>query len=445
MLTQGTKGDILPFLLLGQQLVKKGHKVTLCSSPDVLEGVDGQGVDLCPVGPSTETYRRLGDEWMAKGDFRRMSSITGEIRKALMESMAKESYEAAAGSDLIIFKYLWVAGYSIAEKLGVPSVGVMLFPVTHTREFPCFHIGDGKYRGRLHNALLWWFDEQSILWKPQRAAANRLRTDILQLKPFPSSGPYKRWHRRKAREGVPLLYLYSPAVLPKPADWPDHFHVVGACKNLPPDDWAPPEELVRFLQGGDPPVYIGFGSAANDAERNFGVIIEALEISGMRGVIHQGHNGIGVGKAVPESVIVIEDIPHSWLFPQTAAVVHHGGAGTTMAGVQSGVPSIIVPFVIDQYSWGERIYALGVGPRPIPIKELDAKRLATAITEATQDERMRRRAAEMGRVLAEEDGIQAAVEFVEALVGTAKGTDKDAPRDGASDGAAMSEAAIIVD
>ncbi|RIK15524.1 MAG: hypothetical protein DCC51_14575, partial [Anaerolineae bacterium] len=158
-------------------------------------------------------------------------------------------------------------------------------------------------------------------------------------------------------------------------------------------------ELTSFLAAGEPPVYVGFGSmTGNDPERLTTIALEALRLSGRRGVLLSGWAGLAAGD-LPESVLKLDAVPHDWLFPRMAAVVHHGGVGTTHVGLRAGVPNIVVPFFGDQPFWGDRVHALGAGPRPIVLEELTAERLAESIGLATSDAAMRARAAEVGRLI----------------------------------------------
>jgi UDP:flavonoid glycosyltransferase YjiC (YdhE family) len=174
---------------------------------------------------------------------------------------------------------------------------------------------------------------------------------------------------------------------------------------------------VAFLDGGAPPVYIGFGSMGN---RNPGeaaeLALRALEMSGQRGVIASGWGGLHK-EDLPSSVYMLSSIPHSWLFPRMAAVVHHGGAGTTGAGLRASVPSIIVPFMGDQPFWGQQVSRLGVGTAPLPRKRLTADALARAITQVVTDATMRGRAADLGEQIRAEDGVGNAVEIIGRYVG----------------------------
>jgi sterol 3beta-glucosyltransferase len=174
--------------------------------------------------------------------------------------------------------------------------------------------------------------------------------------------------------------------------------------------------LEEFLNAGEPPVYVGFGSmGGREPERLAGLIFEALLESGQRGVLLTGWGGIRA-QAIPENVFVLESAPHRWLFPRMAAVVHHGGAGTTAEGLRAGAPSVIVPFILDQPFWGRRVEALGAGPAPIHQKRLTAGNLSRAIHSAVTDAGIRGRAAALGKAIRDEDGVGEAVKIIQQIL-----------------------------
>lgn len=210
-----------------------------------------------------------------------------------------------------------------------------------------------------------------------------------------------------------MIYGFSEHVVPRPVDWGDEIAITGWW--LPRwRDWQPPNSLQRFIEGGEAPVYIGFGSMpVPDAARLTRAIIEGVRLSGRRAVLNAGWAGLS--GALPSNMFGIEQAPFDWLFPRVAAVIHHGGSGTVGFGLTHGRPSQIVPFGFDQFFWGDRIRALGVGPAPLPIPRLTAQRLADSITRLTLDPRLRDRAAALGRRLQAEDGLNAAIKRIGSL------------------------------
>ena len=171
--------------------------------------------------------------------------------------------------------------------------------------------------------------------------------------------------------------------------------------------------LVNFLQSGPPPVYIGFGSMTNSKpEEVADMLLQALARTGLRGVLYEGWGGLKK-EQLPDTVFMTGSVPHTWLFPRMAAVIHHGGVGTTAAGLAAGVPSIITPFFADQPFWGQRVHQLGVGTKPIPRKRLTVDSLAQALDSVLSDEEMRKRAALLGERIRAENGVAQAVAIIE--------------------------------
>ena len=224
-------------------------------------------------------------------------------------------------------------------------------------------------------------------------------------------GPYKSSRLNQN----PILYGFSPSVIPSPADWGSNSHVTGYWYLDSPDDWTPPKELIAFIDADSPPIYVGFGSMSNrNPAEVANLIVKALELSKQRGIILSGWGGLQKAD-LPKSVFMVDSVPFSWLFPRVAAVVHHGGAGTTAYGLRAGIPSIVVPFFADQPFWGHLVAKLGVGPKPIPRKKLTAERLAKAIDIAVADQTMRQCAVDLGSRIQAEDGVSRAVEVIQEI------------------------------
>ena len=181
---------------------------------------------------------------------------------------------------------------------------------------------------------------------------------------------------------------------------------------------GPNAALTAFLKRGAPPVYVGFGSMSGAEEDALTtIVLAALRRCGLRGVLATGWGGLGAAE-LADDMLMLDWVPHDWLFPRTAAIIHHGGAGTTATGLRCGVPQVIVPFFGDQHFWGQRIRELGVGPAPVPRRRLTADRLTAALTEATTDPEVREQARAARTRIRAEDGVGTAVEvFRNALQG----------------------------
>jgi UDP:flavonoid glycosyltransferase YjiC (YdhE family) len=323
---------------------------------------------------------------------------------------------ACQDADMVI--YSPVGGYiatHIAEKLDVPAIGAIFQPLHPTRAFPSYASPTQRNLGGFLNRLT-YLASDTMFWVPYRSAVNQFRQEQLNLPQIPVwVNEIRHWHRRS-----PVICGFSPSVVQKPPDWGDHVEITGYWFLDRQPGWQPPADLADFLAAGAPPVYIGFGSmSTRKPQETTELVLGALSRDRQRGLLLTGWGGLSEIE-LPDYVFKIESAPHDWLFPQMAAVVHHGGAGTTAAGLQAGIPTIIVPHFIDQPFWGQRVADLGAGPQPIPRRQLTAERLADAITMAVTDEKMRRRATELGEIIRAEDGVARAVEVINSHISVQK-------------------------
>lgn len=217
---------------------------------------------------------------------------------------------------------------------------------------------------------------------------------------------------------VPYSYLWSQSLIPKPADWGSHINITGFSFLSLANSYTPPPDLVEFLESGPPPIYIGFGSiVVDDPIALTQLILDAVEMSGVRAIISKGWGGVGGSDdyEISDDVYFIGNCPHDWLFQRVSAVVHHGGAGTTAAGIAAGRPTVVVPFFGDQPFWGQMIARAGGGPTPIPFKEMTADTLADSILFALKPE-IQGKVQEMADRIADEDGAgETAGDFQEQL------------------------------
>ncbi len=408
IVASGSRGDVQPYIALGQGLKAAGYNIRLLASENFETLAKEAGLDFCSTGENIEAIIQ-SDEWrkvMESGNFLSILAKMQSEMKVHAGKLAQQMPTLLEGSDLILTGMGGIGGvFAVAEMLKIPLIQAYVFPFTPTQAFPAPLVPKLPFGGML-NRLSFHVTRQ-MFWQTSKASDSATR-QAFGLAKGSFWGPYASLNSRR----VPALYGYSRHVLPRPNDWPDYHQVTGYWFLDASDDWTPPANLVEFLDAGDPPVYIGFGSMGSRNPEEAGAIaLEALERSGQRGVLASGWGGLKPSD-LPDTVHLITSIPHSWLFPQMAAVVHHGGAGTTAAGLRAGVPSILVPFMGDQPFWGKRVADLGVGSLPIPRKKLNSQRLAVAITEAVSNTTMRRQANELGQRIQAENGIANAVEFV---------------------------------
>jgi sterol 3beta-glucosyltransferase len=421
ILTYGSRGDVQPYVALGRGLRDVGHVVTLATSTRFRSLVEDAGLRF---GPLSDDMLAILDTDQGRALVEDTTNLYQVVRRTLtmlrqvgplQRALVQQCWEVAAEADpdMVVFHPKAYAGPTIAERLGVPLALALAIPLmvpTSERPhmgFPDLGLGGGYNRATygLVNGLMTLSGGKH--WK-------RLRGQL--------GLPPRRLDLLRTGDGrpVPVLFGISPHVVPPAADWDDHVRTTGYWFLDGEDDWTPPAGLEAFLEAGPRPVYVGFGSmAGRDPQRLGRAAVDGLVACGARGVLATGWGGLRAGD-LPDTVFRLDEAPHDWLFPRVAAVVHHGGAGTTAAGLRAGRPTVVVPFFGDQPYWGARVRALGVGPAPIPQKKLTAERLAGAVRAATTDPAITRNADALGRKIRAEDGVAEAVAFLESLADAAR-------------------------
>lgn len=337
----------------------------------------------------------------------------------------KTAWEACDGTQVIIESPVSMAGFHIAEKLNVPYFATFTMPWTRTSQFPHpFAVTDVNL-GAGYNSMTWALMEQ-VYWTGIQPIINRFRKNILDLPPAVGSF----YDDAKS----PFIYNFSPSVVEPPSDWKDYIHLCGYWFLDNPDrDWTPPADVLEFLEGTEetkhlPIVYIGFGSIiVPDPDQLTLTIVKAVEKAGVRAFVSKGWSSrskddsgniepTSLTKSTP-TVFYLDSIPHDWLFPRIDAVVHHGGAGTTAAGLRSGLPTLIKPFFGDQYFWASRLHDLGVGTS---IKKLEVEALKNGLIIITRDEKIIRKAKALGEKIRKEDGVANAISCIHRNIELAK-------------------------
>ncbi|OQE89859.1 hypothetical protein PENNAL_c0013G01328 [Penicillium nalgiovense] len=380
----GSRGDVQPFIALGNELTQYGHRVRLATHDVFEDFVRDSGLEFYPIGGDPAELMA----YMVKstGLIPSMESLrTGEIRRKRI--MIREMLDGCWSSciepdmvtnhpfvaDAIIANPPSFAHVHCAQALSIPVHLMFTMPWSTTKSFPhpLANMNAEDAQSSLKNQVSYdivnW-----LTWQGVGDVINGWRKDLDLDEVATFEGP-----RLAELLKVPFTYCWSPALVPKPVDWPSHVDVCGFFFRDPPQ-FEPPLDLQAFLSSGPPPIYIGFGSIVLEDQVEFtATIIEAVNTAGVRAIISKGWSNLSGTNT--DKVHFIGDCPHEWLFQHVAAVVHHGGAGTTACGLRNGKPTIIIPFFGDQPFWGTMVAAAGAGPNPIPHKDLSVDILAQGI------------------------------------------------------------------
>jgi len=397
VLTYGTEGDTRPLIALSHGLRAAGHDVHLLGEARTLGLAHALSI---PATGLSGDVRDLFARWGTAG----ASSTAKALAKLTNDNCAswmRQTLDVARGCDAIITSGLTgFVGMSVAESLNVPVIGAGMIPLTPSREFPSPFVPFSRVPGWLNKPSL--VISNQLFWFAFKKALNQARAAVLRLPP-----------RTHLWVDEPMLYGMSPTILPRPRDWPASAYLCGQWVPPQRDGYMPPPALSTFLAKAPAPIYMGFGSMTGmDMPKIVDAAIQALD--GRPAIFSRGWQGLDEA-GLPKNIFCIDHVPHEWLFPQVAAVIHHGGSGTTHSALRAGKPAIVMPFVGDQHFWAGRLQRLGVAPAPVSPAKPDATALARAIR-FVERESVVARAAELGKQMQAEDGVANAVCVLERLL-----------------------------
>ena len=413
----GTRGDVQPFVALGLGLQRAGFTVQIVCPQNERAFVEQYGLSCQPLSidvqkiMNTEAVQKMTEGTNPFRFLLNQRATNDEMKRAMLQTQT-EMWSAVQGADAIIYHPGMANAYYIARALGIPAIMASPFPIVSTDQYPAILFYDGPRLGRWYNRLTHSLFERlfaqlaqgsvKAFWKAQ-GKPNRL-----------SSRPVSRL---QVESGQLLLGAYSQFLFPSHPNWPANVQITGPWALPAEPGWVPPAGLSRFLAAGPPPIYIGFGSIKSIAsfDQTLNTIGAALTKTGKRAILSLGWSSLPTGHTLPDSIFLLQNAPHDWLFEHVSAVVHHGGAGTTATGLLAGRPTLIIPHTADQPAWGRRVFELGVGPGPIPRPRLTIDNLSDALRALEQPE-MIRKAAALGKQMQTEPGVERAVSLIERYV-----------------------------
>lgn len=400
ILALGSRGDVQPYAVLGSGLKSAGHQVRFITFESFASSIAELGFDFHPIPGDAQALAAGGGANMP-GLVRSFAGLAKGYARSLSDPYLGET-------DLIVNQLPGgLYGFDLAEKYKLPMVLASVIPFARTNTMPLMGFPSLPLPG--YNRMTYSLGEK-VLWQMFRSVINEWRTQTLKLSPLSLKGYFGQLGTKK----IPILNGFSEHVVPRPTDWNEHVHITGYW--FPEEkQWEPPKGLMNFLDAGNPPVFIGFGSMpVKNPRQTTEIILEALKRIGQRGILHSGWGGLG-NISLPETVFKIEYAPYDWLFPRMTMIFHHGGSGTTAYALRSGVPSCVIPFVFDQFYWGRRIAQLGVGLQPIPTKKLTPGNLQQAIEIGSQDTNIRQEAIKLADKIRAENGVRSAINILETF------------------------------
>lgn len=406
LLTLGTRGDVQPYIALGKALRARGHEVVLAGPDNFAEWVAGHGLRFHPLGIDMHALMQhpLIKRFMS-GNWLVIVKLLREVAGPMFRRALDAVWEAARDAEVVVYHPKMAVAADVCEATGATPICTSPIPLFKTGDFPV--AVTGRNFGRWLNRLTYVMFNLSRL--PYFKMINRWRRETLGLGNGPMFVPFGAYRRGMATR----LCCVSPAVVPRPSDWDAGVHMTGYWFLDEASDWRPDDALAAFLGAGEPPVYIGFGSMTDRRpDRIARVVVEAVRRAGVRAVLATGWGGIEKID-VPGGMHIIDKAPHDALFERMSAVVHHGGAGTTAAGLRAGRPTLVCPQAVDQPFWGRRVWTLGCGPKPQPLRRLNAERLAEGLKDLVGNTAYRERADEVSRQIQQEDGIGNAIAVIE--------------------------------
>jgi UDP:flavonoid glycosyltransferase YjiC (YdhE family) len=416
----GSRGDVQPFIPIGRRLAER-HRVRIATHRVFRPMVEQAGLEFYPLAGDPHELM----EYMVKTGGRiiptRLDQLVGDVprKRAMIAEILASTWGActeadpdrpdapAFRADAIVANPPSYGHIHCAEALHVPLHMMFTMPWSPTSAYP--HPFARSAPGRHHPVpnFLSYGVVDLLVWGGIGDLVNAFRQDILRLPPIAFADGAALLEDNE----VPFTYLWPAALVPRPDDWGPHIDLANFVFHDQARGYEPPSALRDFLAAGEPPIYVGFGSVrVEDPAALTRTILTAFDKAGARGIVSEGWAHLG-GETLPPDVLLIGDCPHDWLFPRCRAVCHHGGAGTTAAGLRAGLPTIVVPSFGDQFFWGRMVANSGAGPEPIPITRLDSATLAEAF-ELSRQSPMRERASALGARLRQLDGVELAVRSV---------------------------------
>ena len=410
LLSIGSRGDVEPFLALGELLNPLGHDLVYAFPEQYLDLVQ-DGNRVLPFtrkflelieGPAGRAIMGASTGLEKVRDYYRAYRESGPVNDLLTQQQV--DYVAQEQPDLIVYHPKCM--YPLLHRLTTGTPAVLYCPVPYlvheTGEQP--HIAFSKSRGAWFNRMTYRLTNYAMA---QKISGTQKMIDGFQ--PIP---------RRVIARGLlrqRTVFAVSPVLAPPPPELPDHARVLGFHERNRTLDWTPDRALLDFLDRHPRPLVIGFGSMLTaDPPGLTRTICEVLIREKIPALLNGGGGGLVRLPEYQDHPLLhfVDRIPYDWMLPRAGAMIHHGGAGTTHSSLKHGLPTLIIPHIIDQYVWNRRVDELGAGPLGVPVRKLDRVNFGKLVTDLLSESRYRARAEELGAQMRAEDFGEALVRFV---------------------------------
>lgn len=408
ILCVGSYGDVAPYVALGAQLKQQGHDVLIATHEKARALCERFLLGYHPVGGdlSVETSPEESRELFEASGFKKVISLFKIMRlfNRVLDVQFRDCLAAARGADVLIYSPAAFAGPHLAEHFKISAIRMSLQPEILTSQHPSCFVPMPRWLGRVGN-LMGHFISQQFMWQMFRGKINRWRCEVLKLTKSPFWRPTNYSNIRD-------LVSFSPTLIHRPSDWNPSIGMVGFCRLQEAERWAPPEELQRFLTEGRTPIYLGFGSLTEVFSPSIvATIIDVLKTKKIKTIVPKNLPGL---KEIdlPPHVLAVDYVPHDWLFPRVSAVIHHGGVGTLSSGLHAGKPTWVIPCMVDQFFFAEKVVEWGVGPKPLPRIHFNRNDFEKGLDQLLRNASYREHALQCQRSLNQENGVEDASRWI---------------------------------
>ncbi|ORX47715.1 UDP-Glycosyltransferase/glycogen phosphorylase [Hesseltinella vesiculosa] len=410
-ITIGTRGDVQPYIALCKSLAKDGHRCRIATHDEFKDWIEEHEIEFRSIGGDPSELMRF----CVENNFFSVNFVMEGLKlfKVWIDELLELAWTACEGTDVLLESPSAMVGVHMAEKLRIPYFRSFPMPMTRTPSFPHPFATPNRPKGTKYNEMTYVLFDHAV-WRAISARTNSFREQVLGL-------PATTYDNLEVPQ-IPYLYSFSTSIVPSPEKWKDWVHCTGYWfLDNPNTGWQPDERMLSFLNTIDsrPIVYIGFGSIiVTEPQEVVRTIVEAVLLSNVRAVVSEGwssrnaQEGDNVSNLLhqyPDVILPVASVPHDWLFPKMRAVVHHGGAGTTAAGLRAGCPTIVKPFFADQFFWGDRVEVMGVGKC---VRQLTATSLSAALRTVTTDDVILKNARLVGEKIRSETGVETAIQYI---------------------------------